>query len=216
MIDRLCACDCGQPAARGSRYAPGHHQFWSIVNRRFRALERYAWLRGITFTITKRNVAELIADCWQSMNGVAIRQIDRRRGLVPGNLRLGRGRRRRPESDAQVRGRLVKFLRRRAVARDLSLDELERLYRAQRGRCAITGRRLRLGLGTKHPSALTIVAIHPERGFVAPNVKLVIRAVSAIALELGEDYLVEIARAIVEVADRRGTRASPASSAPRA
>lgn len=210
-IEHRCACNCGQPAARGSRYASGHFQFWTAIRRRFRALRRYAWTRGLEFNISEADLAVLIGDRWQNLRGVAIRRIDRRTGIVAGNLRLGRGRSPRPESETRVRRRFAKFLRRSSVARDLSVEELENLYAAQQGRCWLSGRRLRLKRGTKHPSALAIVKIDPAGECDARNVKLVVRAVR-LALEWGEDYLVALSRDIVLRADER--RATAAAKHP--
>lgn len=201
-MESTCACECGEPAARGSKYAVGHFKYWTVIRRRFRALRRYAWSRGIHFTINEHDLADVIGDRWANLVGVAIRRVDPDRGLVPGNLRLASARRARPESEISVRRRLAKCLRRREIAKDLTLDELHQVFKAQRGRCWSTGRRLRLKLGTRHPAALAIVKIDPIHGYEPHNIRLVVRAV-AIASLWGEEYLIALARDIVRFTDER-------------
>lgn len=208
-----CACGCGEPPDRGSRYVLEHRKFMTVVNSRFRACRRFAFSHGIEFAITERDIADLIASRWHEMDGVAIRRVDRRRGFVRGNLRLGRGRRRGPPSPALVRKRLAQFLRRRELAQDLSLVELEGVLRAQQGRCWYSGRALRTDLGTRDRDALAIVRIDRARGYTADNIRLVVRAV-AVAFAWGGAALVALARDVVTVADERARRKAARRASP--
>jgi hypothetical protein len=197
-----CACGCGEPASRGSKYVKGHYQYWVIVRRRFRACRRYANRHGIDFTVTEQDFSDVIGDAWRALSGVAIRRIDRSVGFIKGNLCLGKGRRRRPESPDVVLTRLQKFLGRNEVACDLTVAGLETTFHEQRGRCWYTKRPLILNMGVKHPEALAIVKIDRSGGFTQDNIRLVVRALAPM-LEWGYPYFMKLAREAVAVADER-------------
>lgn len=78
---------------------------------------------------------------------------------------------------------------------DLSADFILALYEVQRGRCAITGRRMTIG--TTKPTNISIDRIDSSRPYERDNVQLVCLAVNYMKHELSQDDFIDWCRAVM-------------------
>lgn len=88
-IVAACACGCGEPSARHSRYAgKDHFKRVVAVRRRYSRLKRHAKENSIYFDLLEWDVKELLFD----KNGRfvpdrIIERIDKTKGFTPDNIR---------------------------------------------------------------------------------------------------------------------------------
>jgi len=102
---------------------------------------------------------------------------------------------------AQALRRARSRARKRRLPFDLGLADLEDLWLAQEGRCAISGiafHDLRFGEAfVKYPFAPSLDRVAPAKGYVTSNVRLVCTAANFARNEWGDDVLRQIAHGIV-------------------
>jgi hypothetical protein len=203
-----CACGCGQPADGRSRYRQDHFAVLSAARRRLREARRYAYRRGIDFSLALGHVHALVAEAWPAGEGLALRRLDRRLGFVPGNVALtpATGGRRRELGGARLRRRLERLVARTDVAGGLSVVHLLQQYEAQRGLCALTGRALLASSRLDDPDGIALLRPDVSRGVSQTNVALVVRVAAQVAERWGIEALDRLAHDVM--ATRRKSQVS--------
>lgn len=188
--DRTCACGaCGLPTTGRSRFHEDHRRALTLARRLLRAARKAAARRRETITVSERDVLRLLLARWPRALGLrlGLRRRDPCRPVEPGNLRLvtlG-------ERALDPRGALARCL---SGGRHphLTVDDLVRAWDLQQGRCALTGADMDCSAGAWSPLSPTLLC--DDRG----RVRLVARAVHAVAAPWGEEVLLAMARAVVQ------------------
>jgi len=96
----------------------------------------------------------------------------------------------------------ITYLRSKAVKRKgqcISLDELEKIWESQNGKCALTGWDLTmiLGKGNIYTNA-SIDRIDSNVGYEIGNVQFVCRAINVFKSNMNEDFLIKMCQAVVK------------------
>ena len=87
----------------------------------------------------------------------------------------------------------------RGLPFDLDHEYLLGLYEKQEGRCALSGRELKLdAMSRAEPDSLSLDRVDNEGGYVRGNVRLVTWAVNLALQDWGTDRFVEMCRNVVE------------------
>lgn len=96
----------------------------------------------------------------------------------------------------------VKRAKRKDIDITITLDQLEELWKEQKGRCALTGWKMKVrGGGLTDPYCLTIDRIKDEDGYVPGNVRLVCWMANKAKSAWGERLFVKMCK---DVLKRRG------------
>jgi hypothetical protein len=93
----------------------------------------------------------------------------------------------------------LSYLRSKAKARkecSVTLDELEDIYNAQKGLCALTGRVMAYRPG--EANVMSIDRIDPSKTYTKDNVQLVCREANVLKWNLTKDELIAICKEVVE------------------
>lgn len=96
-----------------------------------------------------------------------------------------------------LRTSLSKALRRAPTETPVTLDELCELFETQGGRCALTGLVMTWRSGKIMPTSISLDRIHPERGYVLGNVRLVCYCVNAFRQQMSDSEMFSVALAMV-------------------
>ncbi len=127
--------------------------------------------------------------------------------VLPGGKRV----RVAPLLDRLLRAALMRA-KKQSIPFDLCLPDLEQIFIAQRGRCAVTGLPFELGDPTKkttfrRPLRMSLDRIAGQKGYVRGNVRLVCVAANYAMNEWGERTFLIIAAAAVSYAPHRPQQA---------
>lgn len=195
-----CACGaCDRLADEGSRYSGDHYRRLVAARRKWRRLTRYAALHGIPLGIRLEQILALVHERWPDTSW-QLRRADRRLGFVAENIVVLDRRARTPTNVRLLIERAGSALRARRLASQHTVEHVLQAFNRQGGRCAVSGRKLRVtGRGTDGDA----LDIRPSTGGDAPLV-LVTRAVAEHELRWGARHLRDLARSIVEHAEPSG------------
>lgn len=191
MKTRACCCGCGQEADSGAKYLSDHYLRLIQARRKWKRLRRHAGSRGVHFDLQLADFMELVFDRWPR-TAWQVRRIDRGTGFTWENVvvvdRSG------ADAGEQLLVRRALAAIKRAGLQATVIDQVLNAFTAQGGRCATTGRPLRITGRLTGPDMLDIRP--PDAAATDGTVVLVIRAVADHVRRWGKAHLLEMASAI--------------------
>lgn len=101
--------------------------------------------------------------------------------------------------------------KKKSLEYNLTVEYLHNIYQKQHKSCAISGRKMITRKNThdrghgKHPDVMSLDRIDPSKGYIEGNVQLVTWQVNCFKSEFSQEQLIETARLIVGVADKKLT-----------
>lgn len=96
---------------------------------------------------------------------------------------------------------LLTAIKYRPCDNPISLDELEGLFIAQGGRCALSGVEMTWARGQVLATSISLDRIDTDGGYTSGNVRLLCHSVNAFRARMSDAEMIELARAIVAKAD---------------
>lgn len=176
---KSCKCGCGQPVPGRGRYVPDHFEILVAARRRLREARRNAWRKGVPFRLDLASIVDLVKGAWPKDRGLALRRIDQRQGYVPDNMKLAPVQGGRPTglTPAKLRRRLQRLANRADLTGRITVSELHAVYASQRGRCAVSGRTLKITPALRDPDAIALVLRDPGKAIAPANLLFVTAAV---------------------------------------
>lgn len=176
---KSCKCGCGQPALGRGRYVPDHFEILVAARRRLREARRNAWRKGVPFHLDLASFVDLVKRAWPKDRGLALQRIDRRLGYVQGNVMLApvQGGRRSGLTPAKLGRRLQRLANRADLTGRITVAELHAVYATQRGRCAVSGRILKITPALRDPDAVALVLRDPGKPVTPANLLFVTASV---------------------------------------
>lgn len=202
---RVCACGCGIPAGRRSRYFDNHREVFSAARKRLRRTRKWAAQVGVEFEVGYDDIRQDVLSAWPDM-AWRIARLDTKAGFVPGNVHLLRTKgattpQRQRDFQPDEAARLI-FARLPAdQADEVSPEALAEAWRLQGGKCHWTGRPLLLAGRRRAPEAVRVHLAATEGGL---KVRLASYAAVVAMHAWGPKHLVRLAHDVVaRVADRK-------------
>lgn len=212
---RLCACGCGLSRTPTAKYRPGHRERLLGCRARFRRLRQYAKNKGIAFTITLKEIQDLLLPLADLGDSSAIERGDMTKGFEPGNLILrpkantpnDRSARTQAETavdENRLRDLLVKRAKRQVELcfgfvvgePPVTFEDVLLLYARQGGRCAVTRVTFVLDKAL-HPESMALAKKNPLEPQQPKNSLLVTLAIKPFVDKWGVQYLRKVAKRIV-------------------
>jgi hypothetical protein len=102
---------------------------------------------------------------------------------------------------ASLRASRHNALLRRPTDNPVTLEELLKMFHDQHGMCALSGITMTWQRGRIRPTSLSIDRIDSDRGYSADNVRLVCHAINTFRGQMSDDFMFEMASAIVAKAN---------------
>lgn len=199
-----CACGCGSPAARKSRYFDNHREVFSAARRRLRRTRKWASQEGIEFSVGYDDIRADVLSAWPDM-GWRISRLDKSSGFVPGNVHVLRTKSSAPQRQRdfapEEAARLIRATLPAEQASSVSAEAIAAAWRRQGGRCHWTGRPLVL---TGRRRAQDAVRVHLSASESGLRVRLATYAAVVAMHAWGPKHLVRLSHDVVaHAADRK-------------
>lgn len=96
---------------------------------------------------------------------------------------------------------ILTALKYRPCEKPITLDELEQIFTAQNGRCALSGIEMTWGKGRVLPTSISLDRIDTDGDYTSGNVRLLCHCVNAFRHRMSDAEVIAMARAIVAKAD---------------
>lgn len=202
--DRACACGCGHPSSRKSRYFDNHREVLSAARRRLRRTKKWASQAGVEFSISYDDIRVGVLSAWPDMDW-RIARLDTSSGFVPGNVHLLRtkpaAKQRQRAFSPEEAAKLIHARLTATEASEVPLESLAAAWRRQAGRCHWTGRELILAGRRREPDAVRVHLSASETGL---RVRLATYAAIVAMHAWGPKHLVRLAHdVVVHAADKK-------------
>jgi hypothetical protein len=139
-----CACNgCDQPADPGSRYHGDHYKRLVVARRKLRRLERYAASQTTFFDLELADILDLVHRRWPDTSW-QLRRTTVDCGFVPENICVVDRKAKLPNGAQLLVVRAAAALQLRRPGPGLDVRDALEIFERQKGRCAVSGRTLRI------------------------------------------------------------------------